>query len=196
MLFALAFAPITIPKYLATEPTLTGALLYILTRPATGHRFSDIRARILSFFRSLPYLSTNAVNSIHARSYGLVNLGFDLDKSILVLKALFAVGVLSRINLALNQLALNNYQLELPGIGRVLGSSRGAKRVPWKWDGKTELIVITGGCSGFGYEMVKGFAGKAKIVVIDVSDLPKELERCKLRLCDVKWPDTDDLASA
>lgn len=180
LVIALVTAPVTIPKYLATEPAITGALLYILTRPASGHRLSDLRGRLLSFVRSLPYLSSNQVNYLHTRSYGLVNLGFDLSKSILVLKALFAVGVLGRVNQALNQLAMSNYQLELPGIGRVLGGGRGPKRVPWKWDGKTEVVVITGGCSGFGYEMVKGFAGKARIAVLDVSDLPKELESREL----------------
>ena len=183
LVIALALAPIKIPRYLATEPTITGALLYILTRPAQGHALSDLRARILSLFRSTPYLSSKQISTVHARSYGLLNLEFTLPKVILALKALLAVGIVDRANKAMNALAMNNYQLELPGLGRVLGSGRGPKRAEWRWDGRTELVVITGGCSGFGYEMVRGFAGKAKIVVIDRSDLPKELEQRKFSKC-------------
>lgn len=84
-----------------------------------------------------------------------------------VLKVLTGLGVAKRINQALNRLALNNWSLGRPGA-------------PFKFGpGKEELIIITGGCSGFGYEMVKGFSDKARIVVLDISPFPPELAKCE-----------------
>lgn len=91
-----------------------------------------------------------------------------MAKIVTLLKVLFALGVVKRANQALNKLAMNAWYL--PGMKPM---------ARWRWDGTSEVVVITGGCSGFGYEMVKGFAGKARIVVIDVSDLPAELEKCE-----------------
>lgn len=140
--------PIALLQYSISEPFITGPLLYILTRGPP-----HVRERLLGLLRT-NLLAKNATSR--------------LEKAISVLKALFALGVLQRVNRALNQLAMNFWYLP--------GTKPMAK---WNWDGKTEVVVITGGCSGFGYEMVKGFAGKAKIVVLDVLDLPQELEKCK-----------------
>lgn len=89
-----------------------------------------------------------------------------LDSAIKILKVMLFLGVLKRANQTLNQIALNGWYL--PGMKPM---------AKWKWDGKTEVVVITGGCSGFGYEMVKGFAGKAKVIVLDIQDLPPELAK-------------------
>jgi len=41
-----------------------------------------------------------------------------------------------------------------------------------------EIAIVTGGCSGFGYLTVQGLAPKLhKVIVLDVADLPPELER-------------------
>lgn len=142
-------------RYSASEPLLTGPLLYILTRPVTD----PLRIRLSNLFSRIPYSSTITTRATAPR----------LAKLVSVLKVLFALGVVDRVNKALNGLALNFWYPF--NIGR--------PRNPWVWDGRTELVVITGGCSGFGYEMVKGFAGKARVVVLDISDLPKPLSDCK-----------------
>ncbi|KAK5079107.1 hypothetical protein LTR64_002472 [Lithohypha guttulata] len=111
----------------------------------------ELRERLLQPFRS----------NLLARDAN-VRLG----KFITALKICVALGTVKRINRALDALALNAWYL--PGMKPM---------AKWRWDGRTEVVVITGGCSGFGYEMVKRFAGKAKIVIIDIMALPAELEK-------------------
>jgi len=147
--------PIALTRYVANEPFITGPLLWALTRgPA------DLRERLLAPIRS------NTPDRL--KNYLGATSDVRLAKIISVLKILFALGAAKRVNNALNALALNGWYLP--------GSKPMAK---WRWDGKTEVVVITGGCSGFGYEMVKGFAGKAKVIVVDISELPSELEKCE-----------------
>lgn len=136
-------------KLLLEEPLLTGPLLYILTRGPP-----HLRARLLEPFQK-NLLSKDAAQR--------------LEKLTMILKVLFAIGVGKRLNALLNAVALNNWHA-----------------IPWRkpgrpfvWDGKTETVVLTGGASGFGYEMVKLFAGRARVVVLDVQELPNELTRCK-----------------
>ncbi|KAF2107397.1 hypothetical protein BDV96DRAFT_298962 [Lophiotrema nucula] len=111
---------------------------------------ADIRGRILGPFRT-NLLSKNGTQR--------------LAKLITALKWLTAIGVAKRINLGLNRLALNNWTFGRPGAPFEFGPS------------KRELVVITGGSSGFGYEMVKLFANKARVIVLDVSPFPDELAR-------------------
>lgn len=41
-----------------------------------------------------------------------------------------------------------------------------------------EVAIVTGGCSGFGFLTVQGLASRLhKVIVLDVSDLPPELDR-------------------
>ncbi|KIW83627.1 hypothetical protein Z517_02873 [Fonsecaea pedrosoi CBS 271.37] len=56
------------------------------------------------------------------------------------------------------------------------GWSWSKKGEPWDFSGTKEIVVVTGGCSGFGKLMVERFAGRAKIVILDVSPLPKDLQ--------------------
>ncbi|KAF2728824.1 NAD(P)-binding protein [Polyplosphaeria fusca] len=86
-----------------------------------------------------------------------------LPSFITFLKLLTAVGVARRVSQSLNRLAWNNWSFGRPGA-------------PFKFGpGKKELVVITGGSSGFGYEMVKLFNEHARVVVLDVSPFPDEL---------------------
>jgi all-trans-retinol dehydrogenase (NAD+) len=131
------------------EPLVTGTLLYLLTRGPF-----PIREQILRPFRK-NLLAKNGP----ARLAALIK----------ILKVLTSVGVLRRINGALNSLAWNNWRMfGRPGVSFAFGP------------GKDELVIITGGSSGFGYEMVKGFSKYARVVVLDIAAFPPELGRCKL----------------
>ena len=142
--------PIDVVKYLAAEPLVTGPILYALTKWPP-----HLREKLLRPFQN-NVLSRDAANR--------------LSKIVLALKYLFALGVASRLNQALNRLALNYWHLRSPGA-------------PWQFGpSKRELVVITGGCSGFGLEMAKAFASKATVVVLDVSPKAQELERRKSNL--------------
>ncbi len=83
------------------------------------------------------------------------------------LKYLLAIGVVKRVNQSLNKLALNHWNFF------------GKPGAPFNWSAtnKTELVVVTGGCSGFGYEMVKGFSKHARVIILDVSPVPEEFKR-------------------
>ncbi|KEF53651.1 uncharacterized protein A1O9_10051 [Exophiala aquamarina CBS 119918] len=135
--------PINAIKYTAAEPTVTGSLLFALTRAPI-----EYRQRLLNL------LHNSGLSAGH------------IERLIKTLRYLLIIGVLKRVNQALNRLALNNWSL------RKLGA-------PFDFDGsrKTELVVVTGGCSGFGYEMVKAFSKHAKVVIIDISPVPAELKK-------------------
>ncbi|KAF2678627.1 NAD(P)-binding protein [Lentithecium fluviatile CBS 122367] len=129
----------------ASEPLITAPLLYLLTRGPP-----HIRERILAPFQT-NLLARNSV----ARVATLIT----------VLKVLTSLGVVKRINAAMNSFALNKWTL-------------GRKGKEWKFGPrKEELILITGGSSGIGYEMVKGFSKDARVVVIDISPFPEELAK-------------------
>jgi hypothetical protein len=82
------------------------------------------------------------------------------------LKFLFTWGLILYVNRFLSRLALNYWHLKKQGE-------------PWDFqtEGK-ETVLITGGCSGFGKEMVRLFEERtrARIVVLDVQPLPNELK--------------------
>ncbi|KAF1994199.1 NAD(P)-binding protein [Amniculicola lignicola CBS 123094] len=130
-------------QHAATQPLLTGPLLWILTRgPA------DIREHLLAPFHS-NILSRNSTTRT--------------SRFIAILKFLTVYGLARRINTALNKLAWNNWCLTRQGK-------------PFRFGGeKQELVFITGGSSGFGYEMVKRFSKVARVVVLDVQTFPPEL---------------------
>ena len=111
---------------------------------------AHIRERLLQPFRS-NFLAKNGASRI------TTTIGF--------LKIYFVIGLLHRISNALNHLALNNWALRRQGQSFVFGPA------------KQELVVITGGSSGFGYEMVKAFSKVARVVAFDVNALPPELEK-------------------
>ncbi|GME26202.1 Short-chain dehydrogenase/reductase SDR [Neofusicoccum parvum] len=95
-----------------------------------------------------------------------------LERAKRVLRVLFALGVARVANAVLNRWALRGWRW-----GRAKGGPA------WDFDGKVgtgEVVVVTGGCSGIGREVVKGLVERGgvgvKVVVVDVVDLPEEFE--------------------
>ncbi|OAP65389.1 hypothetical protein AYL99_01361 [Fonsecaea erecta] len=134
--------PFSLVHRASTQPLLTGSLLFALTRAPLQYR-----ARLLKL---------------------LGDAGLSIDRILLLIKSLkylLAIGLVRKLNQALNRLALNNWHVfTKPGA-------------PFQWDQRTELVVVTGGCSGFGYEMVKSFSKHARVVVLDISPFPEELRK-------------------
>ncbi|KAK5636176.1 hypothetical protein RRF57_011888 [Xylaria bambusicola] len=89
------------------------------------------------------------------------------------LRLLFAVGVVRRLNRALNAMAANSWRLI---------ASKG-------WDWPNEIAVVTGGSSGIGKLVVeKLVAHGLRVAVLDIQDLPKSMEtntRIRFFRCDV-----------
>lgn len=141
----MATRALSLAGWVSTEPLITAPLLYLLTRGPP-----HLRERILAPFRT-NVLAYNGVAKVAAL--------------ITALKLLTSLGVVRRINAALNALALNNWHLGRPGKAWNFGP------------GKEEIVVITGASSGFGKEMVKGFQGYARVVAIDIAPFPDELAK-------------------
>lgn len=139
-------------KRAAFEPALTGPLLVILTRGPERLR-QPLQQFLLQPFASVGYQSN------------LVRVAYIVK----TLKWLFALGLAARVNDFLTAWAMNHWRLRKQGV-------------PWSFDERTkkEIAVVTGGCSGFGLLTVKGLAGKMKVVVLDVTELPEELKDCML----------------
>jgi all-trans-retinol dehydrogenase (NAD+) len=81
------------------------------------------------------------------------------------LKWLFSLGLLRRFHNAMTTLAFNNWQFRRQGE-------------PWKFadDKLPELVLITGGCSGFGRLMAKDFSNHARVVILDIQEPPEDLK--------------------
>ena len=123
----------------------------------------------------LLYLLTGAPADIRERALAPLRpylLSKDADARIAVtvriLKVLFAIGIGGKINQLLDRLAQNYWYLRRPGA-------------PWRFGDaqNSELVLITGGCSGFGYHTAKALSSKARVIVLDISDCPEDLERRK-----------------
>lgn len=81
------------------------------------------------------------------------------------LKWLVALGVGRKLNDLLNRWALNNWQF--------------TSKANWDWP--EEIVVLTGGSSGFGEKVAEGLAKKGlKVVVLDIQGLPASLKQCTL----------------
>jgi hypothetical protein len=138
-------------KRAAFEPILTGPLLLVLTRGPT--RLRRPLLQLLKLFAS------------DGRDSSLVRVAY-ITKT---LKWLFVLGLTARVNDILTAWAAGHWRWRKQGV-------------PWSFDEPTkkEIAVVTGGCSGFGLLTVRGLAGKMKVVVLDVQDLPEELKSCTL----------------
>jgi all-trans-retinol dehydrogenase (NAD+) len=89
-----------------------------------------------------------------------------IAKIITVLKWLTIVAWTKKVNDRLNAWALNNWVWK-------------AQTGNWTWG--WEVAVVTGGCSGIGKEIVKGLtAAGIKVALLDIQELPKDLEQSKL----------------
>jgi hypothetical protein len=86
----------------------------------------------------------------------------EVNRLITILKVLLAYGVVNYSNAFLNSLALNRWRLRKDGA---------------PWDFPNEVVLMTGGSSGFGKLMTERLAPKVKkVVVLDVQDQPAEFE--------------------
>lgn len=150
------------PKQILLSPFFSGPLLLYLTKinPAAVSKIPwppEHSSITLPF--SLPF---GIPNRIPLRA----------DPPVKALKILFGLGLVFYLNRFFNRLALNYGHLKKQGV-------------PWDFqtEGK-ETILITGGCSGFGKEMVKQFSAqtKATILVLDVQALPEDLKDGMSRL--------------
>ena len=123
---------------MATSPAATGLLLFALTLgPAS------LREKLTQ------HLSPVA-----------------LRRTINVLKAIFALGLIRRVNSRLNEWALHQY--------------RWRRSSTETWDWPKEIAVVSGGSSGIGAALVKKLAYKnIKVIVLDVNPLPPHLTGCK-----------------
>ena len=118
----------------AFSPLLTGTLLLLLTSGP-----SNLRDTLLGSFQS-PIIA---------------------EKVVFVLKWLFAIGLLSRSNRWLNNIAANNWLWR-------------EEKLKWTWS--REIAVLTGGSSGIGALTAQGLARKMKVVVLDIQPLPQHLK--------------------
>jgi all-trans-retinol dehydrogenase (NAD+) len=126
------------------NPVLTGPLFWALTKGPAA-----LREPLLNLL---------------GKALSPTNVG----RFITALKWTFYIGIISKVNQALNDWATNNWQW---------------KTEKDKWDFKREVAVVTGGCSGIGLEIVRGLMRKGvKVAVFDVQALPKEIENCRFPL--------------
>lgn len=150
-------SPFTVLKSLVLfNPIVTGGLLYILIKGPDSARDTLVRTARVEDAAAYFNMTTEAFLATSAK----------------VLKWLFAIGLVTKINKYLSSFALNNWRLTPGGT-------------PYNWTAGKELVCITGGSSGFGALMVKRFVEKVnvRIVVIDVQDLPKDLAARKSSVC-------------
>ena len=148
--FAVASA-VALIKRTAFEPILTGPLLLVLTRGPT--RLRQSLQQLLELFASDGHDSSLARVAYITKT----------------LKWLFVLGLAAKVNAVLTAWAAGHWRWRKQGV-------------PWSFDEATkkEIAVVTGGCSGFGLLTVCGLAGKMRVVVLDVQDLPEELKSCTL----------------
>ncbi|KAI1348861.1 NAD(P)-binding protein [Xylaria sp. FL0043] len=137
------------------SPLLSGSLLLAVTRAP-----DTVRDVVLNFASRLPGLQGPSPN-------------FNLGTATTVLRVLFALGVIRRLNRALNVMAANSWRTT---------ASKG-------WDWPNEIAVVTGGSSGIGKLMVEKLAAiGVRVAVLDIQDIPKSMEndpRIRFFKCDV-----------
>ncbi|OJD36288.1 short-chain dehydrogenase reductase 2 [Diplodia corticola] len=182
------------------SPSLTGLALLLLGTRGGPAPVRDARARFERALsgawpgRSPPVLIIDEYRAGRRRRR--------LERATGVLRVLFAVGVARAANAVLSRWAMRQWRWGWgwEGVGLGLGWKRGSKgrvigrtdqrgAAGWDFDGKRgvgEVVVVTGGCGGIGKEIVMGLVGGpkggrrgvegVKVVVVDVVELPVELE--------------------
>lgn len=126
----------------------------------------------------LAFFSLFLLTRLSSTTQGQITASTGIDVSLLnwlvtPAKVLLALQFSALLHRSLQRLALNNWRLRWPGQPWCFGDQK-----------LSELIVITGGSSGFGRLMTKGFAGKARVIVLDVAELPDDLA------CRTAFPDS------
>ncbi|RMZ87962.1 hypothetical protein DV736_g4817, partial [Chaetothyriales sp. CBS 134916] len=114
-------------------------------------------------------------------------LGSRAAAVITTLKVLVSLGLAARVNSFLDTIALRGWKLTRPGT-------------PWSFStsgGSGEIILVTGGCSGFGLKQLQLFSARAPnatLVTIDRQAPPPELASIpKLTYYNVDLTDIDSL---
>ncbi|KAJ8124256.1 hypothetical protein O1611_g9385 [Lasiodiplodia mahajangana] len=138
-----------------SSPFLSGPALLALT-----YAPDDVRNVILNLAGRMPNLQV-APSDI------------DFSTATTVLRVLFALGVVSRLNRAFNTMAANSWRLT---------ASKG-------WDWPNEIAVVTGGSSGIGKLIVEKLAALGvRVAVLDLQNIPEEMQkndRIQFFKCDV-----------
>ncbi|OMP87177.1 Retinol dehydrogenase 10-B [Diplodia seriata] len=187
---AVTFVP-TVAINAALSPSLTGLLLLILTTRGGPSLLRDLRARL-------------------ERALGgtqMVRRSMRVERATSLLKVLFVVGVVRVANALLSRWAMRQWRWggwKRPAVASARAESVERDRLAWDFDGKRgvgEVVVVTGGCGGIGKEIVMGLVEGAKgggrgvegvkVVVVDVVELPMELEgRANVVFygCDLTFP--------
>ncbi|CAJ0546990.1 Ff.00g016170.m01.CDS01 [Fusarium sp. VM40] len=129
-----------------------------------------------------PDAVNNALASIAERLPEQIPVTLDLVVVKKIAIAWFALGIIRTINRFLNTMAHNSWRIRPAG----------------DWDWKNEIAVVTGGSSGIGLSITQKLTAMGiSVAVLDVQDLPKELQanpRVKYYHCDVTT--TESVAEA
>lgn len=129
-----------------------------------------------------PDAVNNALASIAERLPEQIPVTLDLVVVRKIAIAWFALGIIRTINRFLNTMAHNSWRIRPAG----------------DWDWKNEIAVVTGGSSGIGLSITQKLTAMGiSVAVLDVQDLPKELQanpRVKYYHCDVTT--TESVAEA
>ncbi|QPH02477.1 hypothetical protein C2857_006687 [Epichloe festucae Fl1] len=152
-------------------------LKVIESAPVRG--LQSLSAGIQSPLFSGPLLAalTYAPDELKQELLNHLPAGFNVEMVQKALQVLLGIGILKTINSGLSAMAANAWRVS-PAKG---------------WDWPREIAVVTGGCSGIGYYIVKRLVSrKVKVAILDVQAAPKDLAGNPLvhyYQCDITSPD-------
>lgn len=139
-----------------------------------------LSAAIQSPYFSGPLLAALVYAPDHLKQEVLQHLpaNFNVDLAKTVLQVLLGLGALRAVNSGLSSMAANSWRVT---------AAKG-------WDWPREIAVVTGGCSGIGYCIVKRLvARKVKVAILDVQSPPKDFASnplIRFYKCDVTSPES------